>query len=663
MMKHTAEQMLTKLEHETEAHPKDGKKWAEFATFLQSNTAKALFQGKSQASRALSCFYKAAELAHVAGDRKLEIFVRLDAGLLLSSINRPADSLHHFDRAFQISNHKYDWAHSLYLKGRALHMLGRKNAAATTYLEALDYFPLHSSLIASHAELGLEFYRDDHDFFSHHSENIEYAMGQEIPPETPTHLGSIFTDDSFAVTEKAIRARKEDLPYAAAWVAQHLGEYDKAWAYVHDGHNMAKHLYQRTAQDFQRDIASTKRVFQPTFWPANVGHPSTVPVFLVGMISSGGCLLEHMLDSHPSIKGIGDDSSFNEVLPYVREEIVQAMASNLDEEGKYKEVRSIVMKHGNVILENMIAKATDNNSYSEEEKNQRSMFDLGGILGESDANNHKYLVDRLVYNFRNVGLIHLIFPNATIIHITRDPMDSLIGTYFHKPDTGSEWTSDFGQTVDYFGAYLEIMNHWESVLPGRIVEVQYEALVFKPHETMGKLLENLGLKSESDQYTPVCTRPSLRSAVLSYRAITEEADPATIGRWKEYSSHLGEYTQHINATLSRLYKARQLPFWDTVNWAIDPKFDYCDGVFDCGPESRIDFDRDDGTCDEGILTGSTGPSASAYNDVDFDEDYDERVFGDYEEVEWDEEMDAYEGEDMYDGESEGENLGFETARQ
>ena len=145
--------------------------------------------------------------------------------------------------------------------------------------------------------------------------------------------------------------------------------------------------------------------------------------------------------------------------------------------------------------------------YSEEEKNQRSMFDLGGILEESDANNHKYLVDRLVYNFRNVGLIHLIFPNATIIHITRDPMDSLIGTYFHKPDTGSEWTSDFGQTVDYFGAYLEIMNHWESVLPGRIVEVQYEALVFKPHETMGKLLENLGLKSESDQYTPVCTRP------------------------------------------------------------------------------------------------------------------------------------------------------------
>jgi len=78
----------------------------------------------------------------------------------------------------------------------------------------------------------------------------------------------------------------------------------------------------------------------------------------------------------------------------------------------------------------------------------------------------------MLFNFRNVGFIHLLFPNAKIIHTVRGFSDTLLSNFKYKfEDSGLEWSFSVAETVAYFAAYRRLMRHWEAVLPGRVTPV------------------------------------------------------------------------------------------------------------------------------------------------------------------------------------------------
>mmetsp|Transcript_3336 Transcript_3336/g.4976 ORF Transcript_3336/g.4976 Transcript_3336/m.4976 type:complete len:329 (+) Transcript_3336:3-989(+) len=207
-------------------------------------------------------------------------------------------------------------------------------------------------------------------------------------------------------------------------------------------------------------LLSTKAVFHKNFWSPGIGSQTNLPIFIIGFVRSGSTLLERVLDAHPEIVGTGEDSVFNGRLDHIRNSIVQASIS-----GDMLELNQVV-----------------------EEMADSVAFDMRERWKEIDANSAKddkterteptRFTDKMLTNYFNVGFIHMLFPNALILHVARNPMDVIWSAYKHEfPPGGLDYTSDFHSLANMYHSYREVMLHWDSVLPGRVTHVRYEDLV------------------------------------------------------------------------------------------------------------------------------------------------------------------------------------------
>jgi len=152
---------------------------------------------------------------------------------------------------------------------------------------------------------------------------------------------------------------------------------------------------------------------------------------------------------------------------------------------------------------------------------------------------YECLVDRAPGNLHYLGLIALLLPNARVIHVRRDPLDTCV----------SNWTTHFGQhrctyanQLESLAAYHEdcsaLMAHWEAVLPTPMIEVEYEALVREPEEQARRLVQALGLP-----WTEECAALHTADRDLmtpGAAAVREPAHTRSIGRWRPYAPWLGE---------------------------------------------------------------------------------------------------------------------------
>lgn len=124
-----------------------------------------------------------------------------------------------------------------------------------------------------------------------------------------------------------------------------------------------------------------------------------------GMMRSGSTLLEQILDTHGEIFGLGEDSVVNGNLPEFRDKLVRVATSGEDAVQQYLEGSA------QRYVEQMLAKVPA-------ERRSRT----------------KHVVDKMLFNYRNVGFIHILYPEAVIIHIVRDPLDCLFSIYRQKFD-------------------------------------------------------------------------------------------------------------------------------------------------------------------------------------------------------------------------------------
>ena len=263
-------------------------------------------------------------------------------------------------------------------------------------------------------------------------------------------------------------------------------------------------VFERLIETYSMDFFERKR---------GLGCDSELPVFIVGLPRSGTTLVEQILASHGSIHGAGELESFAGVN--------HAIAHRFRSEGPAPECMSRIDQ------ETVDAFSAQ---YLEELR----------LRSPSAAR----VVDKLPGNFVRIGLIRTLFPNAYIVHCSRNPLDNCVSLYFHyfQALTCSFDLRELGQ---YHLDYQRLMAHWESLFPDGIFEVRYEELVSDPERISKALIDYLDL-------------PWDKRCLEFYRNIRAVMSPSNIqvrqpiyrtsvDRWKRYEKHLEPLIEVLGA--------------------------------------------------------------------------------------------------------------------
>ncbi|WP_323989526.1 sulfotransferase [Nguyenibacter sp. L1] len=200
---------------------------------------------------------------------------------------------------------------------------------------------------------------------------------------------------------------------------------------------------------------------------AKTGHSSSLPIFIVGMPRSGSTLVEQILASHPEIYGAGEISSLSDTF--------HSAASRF---GRWQ---SLVPVENLTILERI--------SVSEDYLDRLRKL----VPNRMQFQRLSRIINKTLSNYQHVALIHILFPNARIIHTIRDPIDtclSCFSTFFHSQD----FTFDLGELGRRYRSYGELMKHWHEILPhGTIYDVHYEDVVEDLEQSARALIAYCGL--------------------------------------------------------------------------------------------------------------------------------------------------------------------------
>jgi tetratricopeptide (TPR) repeat protein len=288
----------------------------------------------------------------------------------------------------------------------------------------------------------------------------------------------------------------------------------------------------------------TKRIFRDGFWPPHIGTPTRTPIFIIGFVRSGSTLLERILDSHPMIVGTGENSVFNGRLDDIRNQIVEASVS-----GRDNAISDLTKRLGEEVVDEM--------------KNRWEIIDQNMVKDANETRKDpKRFVDKMLTNYYNVGFIHMLYPNALILHVVREPMDTLFSAYKHEFPSGTlDYTSDFKSLAELYSAYRDIMDHWDVQLPGRVTHILYQDMVKDTERIAKAIIEEVGLPWDES----VLAFHKKKHAVntLSSTQVRKGIYTSGIDSWKRYENELqplvrlvGDYfTYKVSTSLSN-YKAQ-----------------------------------------------------------------------------------------------------------
>lgn len=472
--------------------------------------------------------------------------VHYNLGNILRGLVRPDEAEASYRQALQI---KPDYAEASNNLGNVLQGMGRLDEAETSYRQALqirpDYADAHYNLASMLQDMGrldeaVAGYRRalqiKPDYAAAHSNmgNLfqeqgkldeavaSYRRALQVKPdcgETRYNLaraGKVKAGDenlaALIAAEEAMRSGTAPLTdkdavflhFALGKSYDDAGDHAKAFQHFLEGGRLKRATFDYDADKTAGYFVSIMQNFDAAALDRlrGGGDPAQLPIFVLGMPRSGTTLTEQIIASHPEVHGAG--------------ELPDLMA----------------------IAHREIAAATFPDNVRLLDPARLSAWGAEYVAGlQRRAPDARRITDKMPANFLAVGLIHLMLPNAKIIHVKRNPLDTCLSCFTTLFEHKQEYSYDLAELGRYYAGYARLMDHWRKVLPeGAFLEVQYEDIVADQEAQARRLIEYCGL-----EWNDACLNFHQNKRVVRTASVTQVRQPiykSSVERWRPYEKFL-----------------------------------------------------------------------------------------------------------------------------
>jgi tetratricopeptide (TPR) repeat protein len=426
-------------------------------------------------------------------------------GTMLRLTGRIAESEMPLRRAVKLDPKRDDAQVSL---GQTLVMLGRLSEARGCFEKALKITPRHAG-----ASIGLGKIASLEGRFD--AAETLYKGALAVDANLPTAWASLVelrrmtsSDGAWVKNAEKIAAsgiaplEESDLRFAIGKYWDDMGEFERAFLSYQRANELQKAVAERydTAARV-RFVDDTIRAYTREALAASEGgrSDSVKPVFVVGMMRSGTSLVEQILSAHPAVHGAGELQYWSDA----------------------------ARKHEGVVRNRLPGESL-------------RMKLAEGYLRTLDGLSSSALrvVDKSTFNSDHLGLIHSVLPNARMIYVQRDPIDTCLSCYFTQLSSAQNFTWDLADLAHYYREHRRLVGHWRSVLPaGTLLVVPYAELVDDQERWTRKILDFVGLEWDErclDFHT--AERPVLTA---SFWQVRQKMYTRSVGRWRRYEKYIG----------------------------------------------------------------------------------------------------------------------------
>lgn len=367
-------------------------------------------------------------------------------------------------------------------KGHALKTVGRQDDAVASYRTAYDIKPDLGDAFWSLANLKTYAFTDTE------RARMEAA---EAAPDT----GLV---DRFHLCFALGKAREDQ------------GQHEAAFTYYERGNALKKEHVRYSSERMDEEFKAQKDICTQSLFEAQAGYgaDSAAPIFIVGLPRAGSTLIEQILASHSQVIGTMELAN------------VPALAHRLGGRRTFSDDR----RYPGVLTD---LTAEDAQKFGE-------------TYIQDTAVHHKdapRFTDKMPNNFRHIGLIHLILPNAKIIDARRDAMACCFSGFKQLFAEGQEFTYGLEEIGLYYKGYVDLMEHWNAMLPGKVLKVQYEDVVANLEGQVRRMLDYCDLPFEQACVDYHQTDRSVRTA--SSEQVRQPIYTSGVEQWRNFEPFLG----------------------------------------------------------------------------------------------------------------------------
>lgn len=300
--------------------------------------------------------------------------------------------------------------------------------------------------------------------------------------------------------------------FALGKIFDDQNNYAQAFKHYAEGNELKNERFSYTTDADNERFSTLIDYFDADFFDTykHLGADSDMPIIIIGMPRSSTTLTEQIISSHPQVLAAGEVVFWTKsptALPL-------RLGSHLD------------------------YPACVSNMLPEQAKEVAATYEttLKKIAGTNT--NAKHITDKMPHNFLHLGLIALLFPKAKIIHTKRNPIDTCLSIFFQNFNDAHPYAFDLKNLGYHYKQYERIMDHWHEVLPGRIMDIQYEDTISDPEYWSRKLIEYIGLEWDDACLAPHKLERTVKTA--SHWQVRQPIYKTSVQRWKNYEPFLSD---------------------------------------------------------------------------------------------------------------------------
>ena len=319
--------------------------------------------------------------------------------------------------------------------------------------------------------------------------------------------------------------------FAVGKALEDADEYAQSFQHYLRGNSLRREMVPYSADENSARVQRCKRTYNGEFFRQRAGSGSTAPdpIFVVGLPRAGSTLIEQILSSHSAVEGTME-------LPEIMS-LVRSLRRRTD--------------------------ASQSTPYHEAlaDLDAQGLRELGEVYLERTRIHRKtgepFFIDKMPNNFAHIGLIQLALPNAKIIDARRHPLAcgfSGFKQHFARGQNFSYGLDDLGR---YYHDYVELMAHFDSVLPGRVHRVIYEDMVDDTETQVRRLLDYCGLPFEEQCLRFFENARAVRTA--SSEQVRQPIYRDGIDHWRHFEEWLGPLKTALGTVLDAYPAAPEFP--------------------------------------------------------------------------------------------------------